>query len=289
MSEFDSFRRFLFEDLGVRGELVRMESSWRAVLDRHPYPAAVSAQLGQALAASVLLSGTIKFRGSLILQVQGRGALRTLVAQATDRKTVRGLARWQGEVGGETLGAIFGNGHLVLTIQDEGAEPYQGIVALEGNNLAAAIQTYFARSEQLDTRLWLAADGEHAAGLFIQELPARHHEPGDWDRLVALADTVSDQELLHLPGRELLYRMFHEERVMLFEPEPIAFRCTCSRERIEATLLALGQSEIESILADQGSIGVDCEFCNRHYRFDAVDVGLLFSGTCPMPRLTTRH
>ncbi|WP_026611800.1 Hsp33 family molecular chaperone HslO [Methylocaldum szegediense] len=289
MSDFDSFQRFLFEDLGIRGELVRLDSSWQAVLERHSYPPAVSSQLGQALAAVLLLSATIKFRGSLILQAQARGPLHTLVAQATHQKTIRGLAQWNGEVTGETLSDIYGPGHLVLTVRNDDSEPYQGIVALEGDDLAGAIQTYFSRSEQLATRLWLTADEQRAAGLLIQELPTQARDRDDWARVEFLADTITPAELLHLPGQELLYRLFNEERVRLFDSEPVAFRCGCSRERIESVLLAMGNQEVESILEKEDSVEVFCEFCNRRYLFDRVDIGGLFADQIKLPPSTTRQ
>lgn len=282
-------QRFLFEDIGVRGELVRLNASWQAVLERHPYPEVVRSQLGQALAAVVLLSATIKFKGSLILQTQSEGPLHTLVAQSTHQRNIRGLALWREAVSAGTgLAEIFGAGRMVLTIQNEGAEPYQGIVALEGANLAEAIQTYFARSEQLATRLWLAADGECATGLFIQELPAQQGERVDWDRVALLADTVTERELLQLPGEKLLYRLFNQERVRLFEPEPVTFRCSCSRERIEIMLRGLGREELESILREQEVVEVGCDFCNRHYRFDAVDIHALIA-VSSLPGRETRH
>lgn len=289
MSEYDSLQRFLFEDLGIRGELVRLDASWRSVQERHPYPPKVAEQLGQALAATLLLSATIKFQGSLILQAQSGGPIQTLVAQATHHRSLRGLARWQGEVAGRSLAELFGEGRLVLTIQNEGSEPYQGIVPLEGANLAAALQSYFALSEQLPTRLWLAADGQRATGLFIQELPAQRRSQEDWDRITYLADTVTEAELLKLPRQELLYRLFNEERVRVFESEPVAFRCGCSRERIEGLLAHLAQDAIESIAQERGMIEVDCEFCNRHYSFDPIDVRLMYSGQPKPPSSTTRQ
>jgi molecular chaperone Hsp33 len=289
MNDRDSFRRFLFEDIGVRGELVRLDASWQSVLERHPYPSGVCNQLGQALAAVLLLSATIKFRGSLILQAQSEGPLHTLVAQATHGRAIRGLAQWRAEVPRGSLPDIYGAGRLVLTIQNEGAEPYQGIVALEGSNLAEAIQTYFSLSEQLATRLWLAADGEHAAGLLIQELPSHKGANTDWQRVALLADTVTESELLRLPGETLLYRLFNEENVRLFEPEPVMFRCSCSRERIETMLRSLGLEEVESVLRELGSVEVGCEFCNRRYTFDRVDIGALFSAEITHPSPRRRH
>lgn len=275
----DTLQRFVFEAGRVRGLLVQLEASWQAVLERHPYPAAVREQLGEALAAVMLLASTIKFEGTLILQAQGSGPLRTVVAQASHERTLRGLARWdeQQPVPAGTLAEVFGEGRLVLTVQREGAEPYQGVVALEGARLADALEGYFARSEQLPTRLWLAADEARAAGLFLQELPAGVGVREDWAHLVTLAETLRREELLRLPPREVLRRLFHEETVRVFEPETVSFRCTCSRARIERTLVMLGRAELESLVLEQGAVEVGCEFCNRRYRLDRVDVEELFA------------
>ena len=273
----DQLRRFVFEGAGVRGAVVHLDASWRGVLDRHPYPPAVQPPLGQVLAAVVLLSSTIKFEGALILQVEAQGPLRTLVAQATDRRTLRGLARWEGDVPqGSSLHETFGAGRVVLTASAPGGERYQGVVALEGASLSAALETYFAQSEQLPTRLWLAADGSRATGLLLQRLPGTSVEDDTWPRAVVLADTLRDAELLGLSAEPLLYRLFHEERVRLFDAEPVSFRCGCSRERIEGLLRSLGREEVDSVLAEQGVVEVTCEFCNRVYRVDAVDAAALF-------------
>jgi molecular chaperone Hsp33 len=289
MSDSDSLQRFMFDDLGIRGELVQLDASWQAVLACHPYPDSVRSQLGQALAAAALLSATIKFQGSLILQAQGNGPLTTLVAQATHQRTVRGLARWQGEVPAGDLHSVFGDSRLVLTIQNQGADPYQGIVAMEGAKLADALRVYFEQSEQLRTRLWLCADGARAVGLLLQELPATGRDADAWERLTLLADTASERELLELPAQTLLYRLFNEEKVRLFAAESVAFRCGCSRERIESVLRNLGREEMQTLLAEQGQIQVDCEFCNQHYAFDAVDVERLLREDAPAVVSATRH
>jgi molecular chaperone Hsp33 len=286
----DSLHRFLFEHAGVRGELVYLDASWRAVLDIHTYPEPVRRQLGEALAAVLLLAGTIKFEGSLILQAQGEGPLRTLVAQATHRRTVRGLARWSSEVPENAqLGEVFGDGQLVLTIERQRGEPYQGIVPLEGENLAAALESYFSSSEQLDTRLWLTASGKRAAGLMLQRLPAEGGTDEDWERICLLAQTVTPPELAGLSCRDLLYRLFNEEDVRLFEAEPVAFRCGCSLQRIEDTLRALGEEEVRDILAERGAVEVDCEFCNRHYHLDPVDALKLFAADLPHAAPPSQH
>jgi len=291
MSDSDSLWRFLFESTGIRGNLVHLDASWRAVLDTHAYPESVRALLGEALAGVSLLTATLKFEGSLILQVQGRGPLRTLVAQATSARTLRGLARWSEEREVPSSGPLrerFGEGQLVLTIETGQSEPYQGIVALEGEHLAEAIERYFSDSEQLPTRLWLAANGERAAGLLLQRLPGAHTEDEDWERVGHLAATLSTSELLGLPAETLLHRLFHEEAVRLFEPEPLAFRCGCSRARIEDTARLLGAEEIEAIIAEEGELRVTCEFCNRDYRFDPVDARAIFA-TLPHPPSGARH
>jgi molecular chaperone Hsp33 len=289
MSDTDALHRFLFEGTEVRGELVHLDASWRAVLTRHPYPETVRGPLGEALAATVLLTGTLKFDGALILQVQGAGPLRTLVAQATHGRTIRGLARWEGQVPAGAIEAVFGPGRLVLTLEPERGERYQGIVPLFGANLAEALETYFRTSEQLGTRLWLAAGPERAAGLLLQRLPGHHGAEEDWTRVVTLADTLTQEELTGLPTETLLHRLFHEENLRLFEGEPVAFRCTCSRGRIEQTLRALGQEEVEATIAQEGQVEVSCEFCNRIYRWDLVDARQLFAASTRHDTPAARH
>jgi molecular chaperone Hsp33 len=285
----DLLYRFLFEESGVRGELVRLGASRRAILQCHPYPAVVADQLSQMLAASVLLSATIKPEGSLILQAQGDGPLHLVVAQATRRRTVRGLARWNAPVPHGDLAAMFGAGRLALTFETIAGEPYQGIVGLEGQSLAQAIEIYFVRSEQLATRLWLFGDEERAGGLLLQELPSRARPERDWRRLSELAEGAGTHALLSVPAAELLPGIFTTESLRLFDPEPVAFRCGCSSGRIEGMLRALGRREVDDILEEQGAVQVDCEFCNRRYRFDRVDVERLFSGEPPLPASDRVH
>ena len=275
--EKDVIHRFVFEDCGVRGELVRLDATWQAVRECHDYPQAVQRHLGEALAGVLLLAGTIKLRGALILQAQGSGPLRTIVAQATGDRTVRGLARWEGEVDDDNLAAAMGEGRLVMTIQREQGEPYQGVVPLEGENLADVLGFYFRQSEQLPTGLWLSCTPGAAAGLLLQQLPSQGTEEPDWQRLCTLAETLTRAELLELPADQLLFRLFHEERLRLFDAEPVAFRCRCSRSRIERTLIAMGPAELDEYAEADGSVEVTCEFCNRSYAFDAVDLQALFT------------
>ncbi|BCU06955.1 Hsp33 family molecular chaperone HslO [Allochromatium tepidum] len=279
MNDSDTLSRFLFEQAGIRGNLVHLDASWRAVLEAHPYPEPVAARLGEALAAASLLAATIKFEGSLILQIQGSGPIRTLVAQATHARTVRGLARWEGEVPAvESLSEQFGTGQLVLTIDQGRGQPYQGVIPLAGARLTDAIERYFTDSEQIPTRLWLAAGPSRASGLLLQRLPEAGATEEDWNRVTLLADTLTPRELLGLATEPLLHRLFHEETVRLFEPEPLSFRCGCSRTRIADMVKLLGESDIDSLLDEHGAVEVTCEFCNRLYHFDPVDARQLFAG-----------
>lgn len=286
----DCLHRFVFEQTDVRGELVCLDASWRAVLERQAYPAPVRDLLGEALAAVVLLSATIKIDGFLHLQLRGDGPLELLLVEVTAQRTVRGLARWSGEVPAAPLGSQVGKARLTLTIDPgAGRERYQGLVAVAQDSLAATLEAYFRQSEQLATRLWLAADAQRASGMLLQRLPEATADPDAWNRDVLLGDTLSGSELLTLSARELLRRLFHEQDLRLFEPEPVSFRCRCSRQRIETVLRGLGYDQARDILQEQGEISVTCEFCSQTYAFDAVDVERLFAASDQPEVPATRH
>lgn len=287
----DFVQRFHFSDSPVRGELVQLGESIEEVLDRHAYPERVADLLAEAMAAAVLLTSTLKFKGSLILQARGSGPLETLMVECNDRREVRGIAQvaedWTEAAAELPLTQLFGNdAQIAITIDPEEGQRYQGIVPLDGPTLAQCLEHYFAQSEQLPTRLWLAAGDDSAAGLLLQVLPG--HDRGDdsdiWPRLCQLTDTVTAGELLQLPASDLLYRLYHEETVQLHESESVRFNCSCSRERTERVLLSLGEPELRSILADQGVIEVACQFCNQEYRFDPIDVEQLLHGTASTPQ-----
>ncbi len=286
----DCLRRFIFENTDVRGELVWLDASWRAVLERQSYPDPIRDLLGQAMAAALLLSATIKFDGYLQLQLQGDGPLGLLMIEATAARTVRGIARWNGVVDGMDFRALTGEARLMLTIDPgEGGERYQGVVAVEGDSLAKTLEDYFTQSEQLETRLWLAANGDRAGGMLLQQLPGDSHNEDDWNRDVMLGETLSDEELLELSAQELLHRLYHEEDLRLFETEPVSFRCSCSSERIESMLRGLGYDEVRDILEEQGELSVDCEFCCQSYVYDTVDVERVFAAADQPDVPRTRH
>lgn len=287
----DSLQRFVFEGAPIRGEIVRLDSTYRAVLDRRDYPPVVRELLGEFMAAAALLTATLKFDGRLSLQVQGNGPIGLLVVECTAAGAMRAIAQWQGEVPAGSLRRMVGDGRFAMTIDPEGSrERYQGIVAIEGETVADALEHYFAQSEQLDTRLWLAAGPDQAAGMLLQKLPqAGNEDPDIWARAVHLGSTLTRTELLALPVREILRRLYHEEDIRLFSRRPVSFRCSCSRERVEGVLRMLGRAEVDSILEEQGRIEVDCEFCGSRYAFDSVDAAALFAAPAPADTPTTRQ
>lgn len=292
MKQQDCLRRFLFEECNVRGEWVRLEQSWQQAKQHQVLVnSAVESQLGQALAAVVLLSATIKFKGAMIMQIQGGGALKAMVTQATNEGMVRCLVRSEACVSDVSLPEMVGDGgRLVLTVDSEDAVPYQGIVAVDEPNLAAVLRSYFTQSEQLDTHLWLFANQTHAAGFFLQVLPSDNPDKTDWERLEILANTLTEDEMFNLDCEELLHRLFHQEKVRLYEPQAIEFKCSCSRQKIGGTLAALGRSELDSVLKERETIEVDCHFCGEQYLFDKIDVeNLLANPVINESDSPTRH
>jgi len=291
MRSHDNLQRFVFEGAPIRGEIVRLDATYRAVLERREYPAPVRNLLGEFMAAAALLTATLKFDGRLIMQIQGDGPVSLLVVECTSGRAMRALAQWDGEVAAGPLADMVGGGRLAITIDpDSGCERYQGIVNLEGHTVAGAIEHYFAQSEQLATRLWLAADPHQAAGMLLQRLPDADAPDTDaWDRAVHLGSTITRAELLALPVRDILHRLYHEEDIRLFARTPVSFRCSCSRERVEAVLRMLGHAEIQGIVSEQGAVRVDCEFCGGRYEFDPVDAEQLFAATVAAPGPSTRQ
>jgi len=281
----DVLHRFMLEKAGVRGVLVRLGASWHEIASRAEYPAGLRDTLGQAVAASALLTGNIKFEGSLSLEFKSQGALRLLFTECTDKGRVRGLARYDAQaLPSHVELANLPDAMLAITIGQAERGRYQGVVQLdETASIGQALENYFERSEQLPARILLAADGRHAVGLMLQPVPGEggHSAAGDedaWTRVGHLTATLSASEMLATRPEELLYRLYHEETVRLYEPKPLAFGCTCSQERVEGMLRALGRPEVESTLADRGGeIEVVCEFCATRYTFDRVDAERLLT------------
>lgn len=306
----DVLHRFQLERAGVRGAFVHLERSWQELSSNGDYTDALGTLLGQAVAASALFTSGIKFDGRLSVQLQGSGSLRLLFAECTHDGFVRGIARCDEGVPGARI-RLETDARLAITIENSITQTrYQGMVPVEGGDLASAFEHYFERSEQLPTRIVLAEAGGRCGGLMLQQIArdggagaidahgsasaagegsAGAADDDGWARVGHLLATMSERELLELPPEVLLLRLFHEEGVRLQPAQSLAFACTCSRERVEAMLHSLGRNENEETLREQGSVEVHCEFCNRRYVFDAEDIGALFGPDDEREPSATRH
>lgn len=274
----DTLYRYLFENADVRGELVQLADAYQSVVNAHEYPQVLRRFLGELMAATSLLTATLKFSGDIAVQVQGNGPVSLAVINGNNHQQLRGVARWDGELADDaSLHDLFGQGYIVITLSPDEGERYQGVVALDKPTLAECIADYFQQSEQLPTGIWLFADGERAAGIFLQVLPSAEDHNAEYEHLTTLTATIKQEELLELPAEEVLHRLYHEEEVRLFDPVAISFKCTCSRERSAAAIRSIDKAEILEILAEAGKIDMGCEYCNSHYSFDAIDIEALYA------------
>jgi molecular chaperone Hsp33 len=284
----DTLHRFIFENTPVRGNIVNLTNTFQLALNKQQLPAGLKRALGELMAASALLTATLKMNGSLVLQIQSKGALKLLVVECTSDFGIRATAKWNGEISDEqNLFDLIEHGQFVITLDPkDGGQTYQGIVPIEGDDISTILENYMLRSEQIDTKIWLASDGKSAAGMLLQKLPdtmnqvskseeSAEHDVDAWNRVGHLADTITNEELLHLDTETLLHRLFHEEDVRLFEASNTKFFCSCTRTSVANMLRMLGNDEISSILEEQGKIEVNCDFCNTHYQFDKVDAAQL--------------
>lgn len=304
----DTLQKFIFDNAAVKGEFVEISDTWREIQQRHSsYPAAVKTVLGEMLAAAALLSANLKFNGAIIMQIHGDGPVRLLVVECDSELRLRATAKIaEGATVAEQASLTellnaTGKGRFVITLDPvdkmPGQQPYQGIVPLDGEDMATVIENYMLRSEQLDTRLWLGANEGVARGLLLQKLP-RHSGKDDqtvqaseaedletWNRAVMLASTLKQEELLSTDIQTLMNRLFWEETIRVFEPAHPQFHCSCTREKVGNMLKMLGQEEVDSALAELGQLGINCEFCGKHYDFDKVDCAQLFADKAPVETL----
>ncbi|KAB1459201.1 Hsp33 family molecular chaperone HslO [Vibrio panuliri] len=273
--------RYLFEELSVRGEMVQLDEAYQRIIASKEYPVALQKLLGELLVSTTLLTATLKFEGSITIQLQGDGPVSLAVINGDHDQKIRGVARWEGEIAeNATLHEMMGKGYLVITIEPKKGERYQGVVGLEGENLTQVIENYFANSEQLKTRLWIRT-GEHegkahAAGMLIQVMPDGTGTPDDFEHLEQLTNTIKDEELFGLGAQELLYRLYNQEKVRLFDPQPVEFHCGCSRERSGAAIITVERAEINDILAESGAVSLHCDYCGTTYSFDEAQISELF-------------
>ena len=300
----DTLQKFIFDNAAVRGEFVEISDTWREVQARHSYPPAVKTVLGEMLAAAALLSANLKFNGSIIMQIHGDGPVKLMVVECDSDLRLRAtakLAEGAHVTDDATLTSLLnqsGKGRFVITLDPNdkmpGQQPYQGIVPLDGEDMATVIENYMLRSEQLDTRLWIAADGNVSRGLLLQKLP-RHSGKDDqtkqateqeeletWNRAVMLASTLKQEELLSADIQTLMNRLFWEETIRVFDPAHPRFHCSCTREKVGNMLKMLGTEEVEAALDDLGALEINCDFCGKHYAFDKVDCAQLFATDTPV-------
>jgi molecular chaperone Hsp33 len=302
----DTLQKFIFDNAAVRGQFIDISATWREVLSRHAYPTAVKKLLGQMVGAAALLSANLKFNGSIIMQIHGDGPVRLLVVECDAELRLRATAKLDPEAviaddaTVQTMLNAHGKGRFIITLDPAdkvpGQQPYQGIVPLDGDDVATVIENYMLRSEQLDTRLWLAADDNVSRGLLLQKLPDHGGKTGvepltqedaleTWNRAVILGSTLKEQEILETTVDVLMERLFWEETIRVFDPLKPSFHCTCTREKVGNMLKMLGREEVDSVLEEQGHVGVNCDFCGQHYDYDKVDCAQLFVSDEPVAAL----
>lgn len=285
----DLLHRFVFENYEVRGEVVQLSQTTTDMFSGHHYPVAIKQLLSELMVATSLLTATIKFEGSITVQLQGDGPVRFAVINGDHLQQLRGVARYD-DVIPENAGLheLMGKGHMMITIIPNEGERYQGIVELDGSNLSECLESYFKRSEQLATRIWIRTDlndnTPKAAGVLLQALPHGDLEQQalDFEHLTTLTDTLKDEELFQLSAEEILYRLFHQDDVRLFDGQQVSFQCNCSRDRCLAALLQIGKDDALSLLEERGDVKMECDYCGTEYQFNAEEVTALFDEK-PLP------
>ena len=314
-NHIDTLHHFMFEDnlnqpMPIRGNLVRLNTTYTQVLQHQTLPSVLKHALGELMAASALLSATLKMDGALVLQIQSKGALKLLVVECSSDLNMRATAKWDesqtSKIAEKPFFDLVKNGQFIITLDPKEGEAYQGIVPIEGETVAEMLQNYMLRSQQIDTSLWLHADETSASGLLLQKLPdfggnlggvnsssaampVLNQDEDAWNRMNVLANTITNEELKDLPAETLLTRLFAEENVRLFEPKSTQFHCSCNQSSVASMLRMLGEDELNSILAEFGKIEVNCDFCNKHYLFDAVDTAQLLATEAAVSISKAKH
>lgn len=294
MTDHDQLSRFLLPAAGVRGVHVRLTQAWHDIQGTAAYPPAARQLLGEAAVAAALFTGHTKVDGRLSVQLRGNDTLRTLFAECTASGTLRGIVQLADGADAPTDLRELGEAALLaITIENPGLDPrepqrYQSLVGMQAPDLAEAFETYFQQSEQLPTRLLLAAGPDQAAGLLLQKLPGDEGDTDGWTRIGALFDTLGAPELLSIAGEDLLHRLFHEEDTQLLGSKPLRFGCSCSRERVASMLQSLGEQEARAAAEERGQVEVRCEFCGREYHFPLTELAVLFEAAQPSQQAPDR-
>lgn len=276
----NAIQRFLFKELNIRGQHIRLQESWQAMTKERHYPESIVKMFGELTAMSVLLANGMKHRGRITLQVQGSGPITLLVVDVTHDLKIRGVAKTNKTITTETtLDELLGDGKILMTLENTQTQHhYQSYVPRDGETIAECFETYLSQSEQLPSKIWLSADAENLGGVMIQKMPGTDgYDEDGWERIVHLTTTVKGDELIHLPATELLHRLFHEETLEMFNAEEVVYECPEDKKRVTDMLLSLGEAEVRSILKDEGEIVIHNEMCNFHMRFNEADMDELFA------------
>ena len=283
----DTMQGFMFDDMDIRGVHLRVDQGIKTLLDQHDYPACVASLLAEMLIVACLLSANLKLRGRLSVQIRGAGPLKWVMAECRQLSDdpeqpfrVKGMAQVDDTINPDaTLAEMVADGRLIITIEPDKGQRYQGIVMVDQATLAECVESYFYQSEQLPTHIQLVSTDEGAAGFMLQRLPQTTADESqsdlDWELVHALASTLTEHELAQLPADQVLHRLFHEQQVKVFTPRSVSQQCDCSRERCGAAIIGLGKTAVDEILDEQEAIVIDCQFCNGHYAFDKVDCYVL--------------
>ncbi|WP_057832773.1 Hsp33 family molecular chaperone HslO [Colwellia sp. TT2012] len=290
MSQFNVLNRYLFTDAHARGELVQLNSSFKNILNNHNYPAGVAKLLGELLSATCLLTATLKFEGDITVQLQGDGPVGYMSVSGNNKQQMRGIVKLATATSANTLQELIGKGTMIITIRPNAGKAYQGVVALDKDNLADCLAHYFDVSEQIPTKIWLFSDSEQqlTAGALVQLLPDsdnsvenKEKQLIDFEHLCQLTNTIKSEEIYSLEAEALLYRLYHQEQVNLFEPQAVSYLCGCSADKCLAAIAQIEPSEIKSILAEQGKISMTCDYCITTYDFDELSLQSFISKVNP--------
>lgn len=288
--KFDQLHRYIFPKASVRGELVRLNDSYAAILSANDYPPIIQQLLGELMLAASLLTATLKFEGDIAVQLQGDGPLKYAVINGTNEQKLRGVARWDESLSDfpEDFAGLFVKGLLVITISPKNGERYQGMVAVDKPSLAECIEAYFLQSEQLPTRVLLHTRLDKAkplaAGMFLQIMPRSSAvtdsaDIPEFEHLLHLTETIKEDELFSLSADEILHRLYHQEELEVYEPQDICFKCSCSKERSATAIASVDKHELLEIIARDGVVSMNCQYCHAEYQFDAIDVEAIHAGS----------
>lgn len=272
-NQTDVLNRYLFDNLHARGELVNLKQTFHDIIAPHNYPVGVQQLLGELVAATCLLTATLKFEGEIAVQLQGDGPVGYMAVNGNHLQEMRGIARMLNETSATTLKELIGKGNMIITIRPSSGEPYQGVVALEEETLAECLAHYFEVSEQIPTKIWLFANDEQTqiAGSLIQLLPDgedKEKQHNDFEHLCQLTNTIKKEEIFSLDTQALLYRLYHQEEVRVFEPQAVSYQCSCSEAKCLSAIAQIEPSELENILAEQGNVSMTCDYCVTTYKFE---------------------